>query len=182
MMIFTRAQKSFLENNSVFFIFTLVVVAMLLGIRFPEAYYIMLFPLTMLLVFDIVFRVKRKGKWEKYGRDYKSTLDGIRAAIQYTTFLFGFIGIALSKCFDDITNNPLIAFINKSSWLKAYALTIILSVLILLLFIPVVYRKPSTKKEPSEMLKNYYLVVLYLQKVVIILTVYLLLNFIVNQF
>lgn len=181
-------ESDFVENNKVFIIFPIILGFLLLELFFYEQYYIPLFPVFFCLVYDIHFRNKNKGEWSSYGRDTESTLAGIRAAIQYTTFMFGFIGIALSKCFEgSAADNPLLIFLNQSYWIKSYALTILFSVTLLLLFIPVSYNKfprnPKKDKvsadpnEPSSALKNYYFTVLFLQKVVILLTVYLLLGF-----
>jgi hypothetical protein len=182
-----------IENYAVWIIFIFTVILLLLALKFSEEHYIIIFPIIIFLINDIIFRRSNKGKWRLYGRNYKSTLHGIRAAIQYTTFLFGFIGIVLSSSFDLGILTSLLEFFFESKWLQFYLISISMIITLMLLFIPVVYSKPQNKEdkegeEPSQALKNYYFIILFLQKTIILLTMYLLLlalqnyicNFVVN--
>ncbi len=170
--------KAIIKNNAILIMFALTVCTILLALKFNSQYYIILLPIIAFFIYDINFRLKKES-WKLYGRDYKTTLDGIRAAIQYTTFLFGFIGIALGQLLNKGLNEEILVLFYKSQWLQTYVVSIILIIALMLLFIPVVYTKrtdcDNNKCEPSSALKNYYFLILFLQKTFVILTVYLLL-------
>lgn len=169
--------KEWIDNNIVFIIFPFIAIVFLLTLKFETMHWLMLLPVGLLLAYDINFRLKNKGRWRHYGRDYQATLHGIRAAIQYTTFLFGFVGIALGQFLSFESDNLLFVYFKSSDWIRVYGIAVVLMVIILLLFLPITYRYPDNNDEPTIALKNYYSLVLFLQKVVILLTMYLILNF-----
>jgi len=177
MSVISPSYKRTMENHAVLFLFALTGLMYLVGFHFYKLHFIVLIPLAFHVVHDIWFRLQPV-RWKQHGRDCKSTLEGVRAAMQYTAFLFGFIGVGLGATFKGGIPQHIKGLFSSSILLQGYLLAIIVMAGLMLLFIPVVYTnksESSNSQEPSIALKNYYTFVLIIQKSLIILSVYLLL-------
>jgi len=182
-LLIIRSINGFLHDKyGVVVMFLLISVSLLLACLYLEYRWVILLPVLLIFIYDLLFRFSYKDEWAERGRDYNSTLNGIRAAIQYTSILIGFIGIVLSGFFEINLITALKAKLASSFLLKTYAFTLVVIPTLMLLFIPVTYtqtkitEKKSDEKsmiEPSIALKNYYFLILLLQKVLIILSVYM---------
>jgi len=84
----------------------------------------------------------------------------------------GFVGIIIGN--DD--GPGFFEFMKQNGWLLAYSFIIIAFSGIALLFIPVQYKDPGETDKPSESLKNCFFAVLFFEKIIILLLVYLLLE------
>jgi len=174
--------KAFFQY-SIFISFLVIVFTVWASIAFKNCHYIIIFPILFFLVYDVLFW-KEKKRWCRLGRDYKTTLRGIRAAIQYTTILFGFIGIAFGSFLDESTIGLVIELFREELVLQYYAAAMVVIITVLLLFIPITYIDSETINinehnktlEPSQALKNYHFMVLFLQKALILLSVYIIIT------
>ena len=182
---FSSLNKTLHDKSGVIIMFFLISSSLFFFSKKDCRPWITLFLIILFLVYDLLFKFSYKGEWVKYGRDYNNTLKGIRAAIQYTAILIGFVGVVLSSIVDKdlLTKLKGLVVDGDDLLLKFYAFLLLAIPTFMLLFIPVTYtieheHKPESKIkskekiEPSLALKNYLFLILFLQKVLIILCVY----------
>lgn len=135
----------------------------------------MLFPITMFLLYDIWFRWIRKGRWSDHGRNYKGTVESISSASQYTSFFIAFIAISLSLALNTDIPGELKALFSEFI-IQCYGLVILAFSGLVLLFIPIPYLAGGNTEEPSDALKNCFFAVLFMEKTIILLLMYLIIQ------
>lgn len=136
----TQSGKDFLHDQyGVVAMFLLIPATLLWACLNPDIYWMILLPLLIMLAYDLHFRFAYRGEWALRGRDYESTLHGIRAAIQYTSILIGFIGIVLGGFLEKDLINAIGAKLSESGLLKCYTMALVAIPTFMLLFIPVSY-------------------------------------------
>lgn len=163
-------------SSSIIISLIVVFVYTFFSIYYESKYWIPIVILVFFLIHDAVFRFINVN-WIDYGRDYITTLRGLRSAIQYTSILMAFVGVIFSQFLKQIVLFLKISIDNI--YIKIYIIILLFIITFMLLFIPIIYKNyPSEKfnNEPSCALKNYFFIVLYFQKCIVILTIYLFLK------
>lgn len=138
-----------------------------------EKPWIILIPIAVFLSYDIWFRWVRK--WCIHSRTYEGTIESIRVASQYTSFFIAFIAISLSVAVNANISNELSNFFGQSI-IQCYGFIVLAFSGLVLLFIPIPYLDKGNKKEPSRALKNCFFCVLFMEKTIIILLIYLIIQ------
>ncbi|GAB5526982.1 MAG: hypothetical protein Roseis2KO_48540 [Roseivirga sp.] len=138
---------------------------------------LMLIPITMFLLYDMWFRWIRQGKenWSGHGRSYKGTVDSISSASQYTSFFIAFIAISLSLALSTDIPIALKALFSELI-IQCYGFVVLAFSGLVLLFIPIPYLTGGNTKEPSDALKNCFFAVLFMEKTIILLLMYLIIQ------
>lgn len=142
--------------------------------------------LLIFVAYDLRFRFYKKDNWVSIGRSKSVTLASIRAACQYISYFIAFLAIGFTLFSDkEIGENLAYTYVFKSSLLMLYALMILTFSAISLLFVPVPYtdkEQYAHRREPSKVLKNCFTTVLLMQKIIITLTIYFVLLFLVMKY
>lgn len=162
---------TFLDNNGIVYIYIIAFISLIFSIS-CNLHWIILFPLGIFLIYDIWFRWLRKGLWHHYGRDYEGTIASINSASKYTSFFIAFIAVSLSLIISEDTDPQLIELF-QAPLIQAYGFIVLAFSGLVLLFIPIPYLNKDEKKEPSEALKNCFFAVLFMEKTIIYLLIYL---------
>lgn len=163
------------EDYGILIIYSIAFLSLLTAVLFAEKGYhwIILFPIGVFIIYDIWFSFCRKDRWLSSGRSYKETIASINSASLYTSYFIAFIAISFSILLETGKDHFVWEVINDP-WLKVYAFLILSLSGIILLFIPIPYKKKAKHaKEPSRALKNCFFTVLLLEKITIILIIYL---------
>lgn len=135
----------------------------------------LLFPLVLFAGYDLWFALHPK-IWEEGGKTVSEALESIGSASQYTTYFVGFIGVVLSVMVSNPAGQEVLQMF-RQVWYSAYGIGILVSAGTLLLFIPVAYRRrPDNEQEASWGLRACFGLVVFLQKTVVLLVIYLLLE------
>jgi hypothetical protein len=187
---------TFWDNYGILAVYMIALLALIYS-TVHNAHWFMLIPIAIFLIHDIWFRWCRKSSWVSSGRDHNGTVESIRAASQYTSFFIAFIAISLSLTVentifllgdikvtgdDNLTNE--IKNLFASPLVQYYGFTILAFSALVLLFIPISYldtkkknwKKKKKNREPSIALKNCFFAVLFMEKTIILLLVYLIIQ------
>ena len=169
----------FCERNGVLIIYAFAALTLYI-VPLINAHWMMLIPISIFIVYDGYFRFYKfkRNNWKDHGRDFKGTLESIRMASQYISFFIALIAISIGLliekdlflCFQHLFDNIFIQF---------YGLTILVFSGVILLFIPIPY-KCGNNDEPTKALKNCFFAVLLMEKIIILLLVYLMILFVKN--
>ena len=140
--------------------------------------------LVIFLHYDILFRQYHKDNWLIIGRSIETTLDSIRAACQYISYFIAFIAISFTLFSEMKIPNSKETFdlIIESPILRIYIFLVLSFSAISLLFIPIPYATVKSKDEPSKALKNCFTAVVFMEKVIVTLTIYFVLLFLVMKY
>lgn len=164
-----------LDDYGVLIVYIIAFLSLIFSVLF-KSHYIMIIPIIVFFIYDIWFRWLRKGSWVVYGRDYIGTVESIRMASQYTSFFIAFIAISLSFALEnEISSELKELFTNKI--IQYFGFVVLSFSGLVLLFIPIPYlMKGNEEKEPSTALKNCFFLVLFMEKTIILLLVYLIIQ------
>lgn len=164
----------FLDNYGIIFVYSFAFLSLVFSTLF-EMHWIIIIPIVVFLIYDIWFRWIRKGCWCEYGRNYTGTVVSIKAASQYTSFFIAFIAISLSLAVDNEITNELKDLFGEFI-IRCYGFIVLSFSGLVLLFIPIPYLDKGEKKEPSNALKNCFFIVLFMEKTIILLLIYLIIQ------
>lgn len=167
---------SFLEKNGILLMYFFSLLFLVTSTHFG-IHELMLAPIVMFLSYDIWFRWIRQGKenWSGHGRSYKGTVESISSASQYTSFFIAFIAISLSLALSTDIPVALKALFSEFI-IQCYGFVVLAFSGLVLLFIPIPYLTHGNAEEPSEALKNCFFTVLFMEKTIILLLVYLIIQ------
>ncbi len=172
----------FLDNYGIVFVYVIAFLSLIFSTSTSttnstsdEKHWIIIIPIVVFLIYDIWFRWFRNGDWREFGRTSKVTVESIRAASQYTSFFIAFIAISLSLA---INNNITDEFkgLFDDIIIRCYGFIVLSFSGLVLLFIPIPYLVKDEKKEPTDALKNCFFFVLFMEKTIILLLIYLIIQ------
>ncbi len=172
----TIEETPFIDKYGILIMYFTSLVFLFLS-TWSKTHELMLAPIVMFLSYDIWFRWIRQGKenWSGHGRNYKGTVESISSASQYTSFFIAFIAISLSLALS--TNIPAALKTLFSEFIiQCYGFVVLAFSGLVLLFIPIPYLTRSNAEEPSEALKNCFFAVLFMEKTIILLLMYLIIQ------
>lgn len=143
-------------------------------------HWLILFPVLIFAAYDGYFC---RNEDFQGGRNLRQTLEGIRAANNYISYIIAFIGLFSGIVFSRNENLAILNVLKKDVWLLGYAFSIVALSGVVMLFIPVKYIERGTLNEeadvenarPSAALRVYYCMVIFLEKVIVLFLIYLLL-------
>jgi len=142
-----------------------------------KQHWIILLPVLYFLIHDITFRIDKKGcNFE--GRDYKTTVESVRAASNYISYFIALIGVFVGILISSDKMIPVLDLMKNDAWIKVYGFIVITLSGVALLFVPVQYKQIGENNErPTEALKNCFFAVLFFEKVIILFLIYILIVF-----
>lgn len=167
--------RSFYQDWGILLNYGISLISIILAVVL-HLHWIILIPIFCFLLHDIDF-VFNNSESNFESRKPVGTVESIRAASNYISYFIALIGVFIglsSKDWGSLKN-----ILNESLWIKTYALILVVLSGVSLLFIPVRYFEKNVN-QPSKALKNCFLIVLFFEKVIIVLLVYVLI-FIVNS-
>jgi polyferredoxin len=168
-----------IENHGIWIVYLIAFLSILFAVLFDQQHWIMLIPIGVFLFYDSRFRWfrAREEKWHKHGRDKKETLESIRMASQYTSFFIAIIAVSLSIVLEKSPLPLSLTNLLANGFVKSYGLVVLALSGVVLLFIPIAYSNNTDDNEPSRALKNCFFCVLLMEKIIILLLVYLIIAF-----
>lgn len=166
--------KLFYQRWGILLCYIIAFLSILISVAFDWSWF-MLVPIALFFYHDLNFRID-SGKTNFLGRSYAETVESIRAASNYISYFIALIGVFVGIIIGNDDGPGFFEFMKQNGWLLAYSFIIIAFSGIALLFIPVQYKDPGETDKPSESLKNCFFAVLFFEKIIILLLVYLLLE------
>ncbi|MDD3321739.1 MAG: hypothetical protein PHS59_09890 [Paludibacter sp.] len=164
----------FLDNYGAVYIYSFAFLSLIFSTLF-EMHWIIIIPIVVFLIYDIWFRWIRIGYWSEFGRTYNGTVESIRAASQYTSFFIAFIAISLSLAVKNEITTGLESLFDEII-IRCFGFIVLSFSGLVLLFIPIPYLVKGEKKEPSNALKNCFFIVLFMEKTIILILIYLIIQ------
>ncbi len=165
-----------IEDGSIIFMYGISFFCLLFAAIYYQPpqhkHWIMIIPLILYFIYDLYFRIDRQNK-NFSGRDAKEILSSITTTSTYISFFIAAIGILASVIIDK-NNISIIKELFKDEWITGYGFLIIALSGVALLFIPVQYTNKNYPSKATAALKNCFFSVLFFEKVIIILIMYLL--------
>jgi hypothetical protein len=130
---------------------------------------LLLIQVVLFLVYDILF-VSERNSFE--GRTVKETVESIRAACTYLSYVFILMSIFAGVILDSGNNTQkCIESFKSDIYLMSYSLISLIGSIVAMLFIPIQYKTKGVEG-PSNALKNCFFFVLFMEKTVLLLFTY----------
>ena len=177
-----------LDDFGILFVYISAFVLLVIATR-TDLHGLLAIQIVIFFLYDIRFRLVKQGQWSNYGRDFEGALASITSASTYTSFFIGFIAISLSLIANTGIPEPLKDLINDP-YIQVYVFITLSFSGLTLMFIPIPYVLKQKKgknaknegedeeenREPSEALKNCFFAVLFMEKTVILLLIYIIIQ------